>query len=145
MPDEINLLQSKRIATISQHSLRRMCKGQIMDIYSLKFEPDKLSYQQEVLGLEFADLDTEVELMKKEEKMIIAELILQFSQNKSYKNMKELDGLIYTHEKFKDYVNRYNETLKKRNRAKIRFESFKTFRDDLRTKSVNERESMKHL
>ena len=116
-----------------------------MDIYSLKFEPEKLSYQQEVLGLEFADLDTAVELMKKEEKMIIAELILQFSQNKSYKNMKELDGLIYTHEKFKDYVNRYNETLKKRNRAKIRCESFKTFRDDLRTKSVNERESMKHL
>ena len=36
-----------------------------MDIYSLKFEPDKLSYQQEVLGLEFADLDTAVELMKK--------------------------------------------------------------------------------
>tara|TARA_R100000353_G_scaffold30487_1_gene25032 strand:- start:507 stop:857 length:351 start_codon:yes stop_codon:yes gene_type:complete len=116
-----------------------------MDIYSLQFEPEKLSHQQEELGLEFADLDTAVELMKKEEKMIIAELILQFSQNKSYKNMKELDGLIYTHEKFKDYVNRYNETLKKRNRAKIRFESFKTFRDDLRTKSVNERESMKHL
>ena len=116
-----------------------------MDIYSLQFEPEKLSHKQEELGLEFADLDTAVELMKKEEKMIIAELILQFSQNKSYKNMKELDGLIYTHEKFKDYVNRYNETLKKRNRAKIRFESFKTFRDDLRTKSVNERESMKHL
>ena len=116
-----------------------------MDIYSLQFEPDKLSYQQEELGLEFADLDTAVELMKKEEKMIIAELILQFSKNKSYKNMKELDGLIYTHEKFKDYADRYSQTLKKRNRAKIRFESFKTFRDDLRTKSVNERESMKHL
>tara|TARA_R100000388_G_scaffold56250_1_gene41595 strand:- start:223 stop:573 length:351 start_codon:yes stop_codon:yes gene_type:complete len=116
-----------------------------MDIYSLKFEPDKLSHQQEELGLEFADLDTAVELMKKEEKMIIAELILQFSKNKSYKNMKELDGLIYTHEKFKDFTDRYSETLKKRNRAKIRFESFKTFRDDLRTKSVNERESMKHL
>ena len=116
-----------------------------MDIYSLQFEPEKLSYQQEKLGLEFADLDTAVELMKKEEKMIIAELTLQFSQNKSYKNMKELDGLIYTHEKFKDYADRYSETLKKRNRAKIRFESFKTFRDDLRTKSVNERESMKHL
>ena len=122
-----------------------MYKGLIMDIYSLKFEPEKLAHQQEVLGLEFADLDTAVELMKKEEKMIIAELTLQFSQNKSYKNMKELDGLIYTHEKFKDYADRYSETLKKRNRAKIRFESFKTFRDDLRTKSVNERESMKHL
>tara|TARA_Y100000004_G_C8823634_1_gene373067 strand:- start:219 stop:569 length:351 start_codon:yes stop_codon:yes gene_type:complete len=116
-----------------------------MDIYSLQFEPEKLSHQQEELGLEFADLDTAVELMKKEEKMIIAELILQFSKNKSYKNMKELDGLIYTHEKFKDFTDRYSETLKKRNRAKIRFESFKTFRDDLRTKSVNERESMKHL
>ena len=40
--------------------------------------------------------------------------------------MKELDGLIYTHEKFKDYADRYSETLKKRNRAKIRFETFKT-------------------
>ena len=116
-----------------------------MDIYSLQFEPLKLSHQQEELGMIFADLDTAVELMKKEEKMLIAELTLFYSKNKGYKNMKELDGLIYTHEQFKDYVNRYNETLKKRNRAKIRFESFKTFRDDLRTKSVNERESMKHL
>ena len=116
-----------------------------MDIYSLQFEPLKLSHQQEELGMIFADLDTAVELMKKEEKMLIAELTLFYSKNKGYKNMKELDGLIYTHEKFKDYADRYSETLKKRNRAKIRFESFKTFRDDLRTKSVNERESMKHL
>lgn len=116
-----------------------------MDIYSLQFEPLKLSHQQEELGMIFADLDTAVELMKKEEKMLIAELTLFYSKNKGYKNMKELDGLIYTHEKFKDYADRYSQTLKKRNRAKIRFETFKTFRDDLRTKSVNERESMKHL
>ena len=115
-----------------------------MDIYSIEFDPNKLSHQQEELGLEFADLDTAVELMKKEEKMIIAELTLQFSVNKSYKNMKELDGLLYTHDKFKDYTNRYRETLKKRNRAKIRFESFRAFRDDLRTKVVNEREMAKH-
>tara|TARA_R100001224_G_scaffold113116_2_gene97425 strand:- start:630 stop:1001 length:372 start_codon:yes stop_codon:yes gene_type:complete len=121
-----------------------MCKGKIMDIYSIEFDPNKLSHQQEELGLEFADLDTAVELMKKEEKMIIAELTLQFSVNKSYKNMKELDGLLYTHDKFKDYTDRYSETLKKRNRAKIRFESFRAFRDDLRTKVVNEREMAKH-
>ena len=116
-----------------------------MDIYSLQFEPERLSHHQEELGMIFADLDTAVELMKKEEKMLIAELTLFYSKNKGYKNMKELDGLIYTHEQFKDFTDRYSETLKKRNRAKIRFESFKTFRDDLRTKSVNERESMKHL
>ena len=115
-----------------------------MDIYSLKFEPEKLAHQQEELGLEFADLDTAVELMKKEEKMIIAQLTLQFSRNKNYNNMKELDGLIYTHEQFKDFTDRYSETLKKRNRAKIRFESFRAFRDDLRTKVVNEREMAKH-
>ena len=116
-----------------------------MDIYSLQFEPLKLSYQQEELGMIFADLDTAVELMKKEEKMLIAELTLFYSKNKVYKNIKELDGLIYTHEKFKDYADRYSQTLKKRNRAKIRFDTFKTFRDDLRTKSVNEREYAKHL
>jgi len=110
-----------------------------MDIYSLQFDPHKISHQQEELGMIFADLDTAVELMKKEEKMIIAELTLQFSRQKMYKNMKELDGLIFTHEKFKDFTNRYSETLKKRNRAKIRFESFKTFVDNLRTKIVNER------
>ena len=109
------------------------------DIYSLQFDPHKISYQQEELGMIFADLDTAVELMKKEEKMIIAELTLQFSRQKMYKNMKELDGLIFTHDKFRDFTNRYSETLKKRNRAKIRFESFKTFVDNLRTKIVNER------
>ena len=58
--------------------------------------------------------------------------------------MKELDGLIFNHDKFRDFTNRFSETLKKRNRAKIRFESFKAFRDDLRTKVVNEREQMRH-
>ena len=114
------------------------------DIYSLQFDPHKISHQQEELGMIFADLDTACELMKKEEKMIIAELTLQFSRQKMYKNMKELDGLIFTHDKFRDFTNRYSETLKKRNRAKIRFESFKAFRDDLRTKVVNEREQMRH-
>ena len=114
------------------------------DIYSLQFDPHKVSHQQEELGMIFADLDTAVELMKKEEKMIIAELTLQFSRQKMYKNMKELDGLIYNHDKFRDFANRYSETLKKRNRAKIRLESFRAFRDDLRTKVVNEREQMRH-
>ena len=109
------------------------------DIYSIQFDPQKISHQQEELGMIFADLDTAVELMKKEEKMIIAELTLQFSRQKMYNNMNELDGLIFTHDKFRDFTNRYSETLKKRNRAKIRFESFKTFVDNLRTKIVNER------
>ena len=115
-----------------------------MDIYSIEFDPNKLSHQQEQLGLEFADLDTAVEIMKKEEKMIVADLTLQFSRQKMYKNMKELDGLLYTHDKFRDFTERYSETLKRRNRAKIRFESFRAFRDDLRTKVVNEREMLRH-
>ena len=32
------------------------------DIYFIEFEPNKLSYQQEELGITFADLDTAVEL-----------------------------------------------------------------------------------
>ena len=116
-----------------------------MDIYSIEFDPNKLSHQQEQLGLEFADLDTAVEIMIKEEKMIVADLTLQFSRQKMYKNMKELDGLLYTHDKFRDFTERYSETLKRRNRAKIRFESFKAFRDDMRTKVVNERELAKNL
>ena len=39
------------------------------DIYTIDFDPSKLSYQQEELGMRFADLDTACELMKKEEKM----------------------------------------------------------------------------
>ena len=48
------------------------------DIYSIEFDPNKLSHQHEQLGMRFADLDTAVELMKKEEKMIIAELTIYF-------------------------------------------------------------------
>ena len=82
------------------------------DIYSIQFDPNKISHQQEELGMIFADLDTAVELMKKEEKMIVAELTLQFSRQKMYKNMKELDGLIFNHDKFRDFTNRFSETLK---------------------------------
>ena len=110
------------------------------DIYSLDFNPNILSSKQEELGLEFSDNDTAVELMKKEEKMIIAELTLEHTRNSSYKNTTELNGLIYSDNKFKQWFERYKTTLKARNRSKIRYETFKAFRDDLRTKVVNERE-----
>ena len=118
---------------------------QMSDIYTIDFEPSKLSHRQEELGLEFADLDTTVELMKKEEKMIVAELTLYFSKNGGYKNITELNGLIYSDKKFKEFFDRYEKTLKERNRAKIRFESFQAFRNDLRTKVVSERELAKNL
>ena len=114
------------------------------DIYSLDFNPNILSTKQEELGLEFSDNDTAVELMKKEEKMIIAELTLEHTRNSSYKNTTELNGLIYSDNKFKQCFDRYSGTLKARNRSKIRYETFKAFRDDLRTKVVNERELAKN-
>ena len=114
------------------------------DIYSLDFNPNILSSKQEELGLEFSDNDTAVELMKKEEKMIIAELTLEHTRNSSYKNTTELNGLIYSDNKFKQFFDRYSGTLKERNRSKIRYETFKAFRDDLRTKVVNERELAKN-
>ena len=115
------------------------------DIYSLDFNPNILSTKQEELGFQFADEDTAVELMKKEEKMIIAELTLEHTRNSSYKNTTELNGLIYSDNKFKQWFDRYKPTLKERNRSKIRYETFKTFREDLRTKMVNERELAKNL
>ena len=117
----------------------------ITDIYTLDFDPTKLSHQEEKLGLEFADNDTAIELMKKEEKMIIAELTLYYTKNGGYKNITELNGKIYSDNKFKDFFDRYEKTLKERNQSKIRFETFKAFRNDLRTKVVNERELAKNL
>ena len=114
------------------------------NIYSLDFNPNELSTRQEQIGLDFADNDTAAELMKKEEKMIIAELTLEHSKNSSYKNTTELNGLIYSDNKFKQWFERYKTTLKARNRSKIRYETFKAFRDDLRTKVVNERELAKN-
>ena len=114
------------------------------NIYSLDFNPNELSTKQELLGFEYADNDTDTELMKKEEKMIIAELTLEHSKNSSYKNTTELNGLIYSDNKFKQWFERYKTTLKARNRSKIRYETFKAFRDDLRTKVVNERELAKN-
>tara|TARA_A100001515_G_C4441163_1_gene167014 strand:- start:54 stop:413 length:360 start_codon:yes stop_codon:yes gene_type:complete len=114
------------------------------DIYSLDFNPNILSSKQEELGLKFADDDTAAELAKKEEKMLVAELTLEHSKNSSYKNTTELNGLIYSDNKFKQWFERYKTTLKARNRSKIRYETFKAFRDDLRTKVVNERELAKN-
>ena len=114
------------------------------DIYSLQFDPHKLSHQQEQLGLEYSDNDTALEIMKKEEKLIVSELTLYYSQNIKYKNTSELNAHIYSDKRFRDFVDRYSKTLLSRNKSKIRFESFKTFREDLRTKVVNERELAKH-
>ena len=115
------------------------------DIYSLDFNPNILSSKQEELGLSFADDDTAVELMKKEEKMLVSELTLYYCQNTKYKNTTELNAHIYSDKRFKDFTTRYEKVLKERNRNKIRYETFKTFREDLRTKVVNERELAKHL
>ena len=113
------------------------------NIYSLDFNPNELSTKQEQIGLDFADNDTAAELMKKEEKMLIAELTLEHNKNSSYKNTTELNGLIYSDNKFKQWFERYKTTLKARNRSKIRHETYKTFVENLRTKVVNERELAK--
>ena len=113
--------------------------------YEMQFDPNQLSYKEEELGLKYSDEDTAVDLMKKEEKMLVAELTIYYSQNISYKNTSELNAHIYSDKRIKDYFQRYGKTLKERNRSKIRYETFKTFREDLRTKVVNERELAKHL
>ena len=113
--------------------------------YEMQFDPNVLSYKQEELGLKYSDEETAVELMKKEEKMLVAELTIYYSQNVSYKNTSELNAHIYSDKRFKDFTNRFGKVLKERNRSKIRYETFKTFREDLRTKVVNEREFAKHL
>ena len=115
------------------------------DIFSLQFDPNKWSHQQEKLGLEYSDNDTALEIMKKELQLIISELTLHYSQNVKYKNTSELNAHIYSDPRIKDFNKRYAEVLKIRNRSKIRYETFKTFREDLRTKVVNEREMAKHL
>ena len=115
------------------------------DIYGLQFDPNRLSHKQEQLGLEYSDNDTALEIMKKEEKLIISELTLYYSKNIRYKNTSELNAYIYSDKRIKDFNDRYAKVLSVRNRSKIRYETFKTFREDLRTKSVNEREMAKHL
>ncbi len=114
-------------------------------VYDLEFDPNKLSYEQEKLGLKFSDEDTAFELMKKEEKMLVSELTLYYCQNVKYKNTTELNAHIYSDKRFKDFNDRFEKVLRERNRSKIRYETFKTFREDLRTKVVNERELAKHL
>ena len=113
--------------------------------YEMQFDPNQLSYKEEELGLKYSDEDTAVDLMKKEEKMLVAELTIYYSQNISYKNTSELNAHIYSDKRIKDYFQRYGKTLKERNRSKIRYESFRSFRNDLRTKVVTERELAKHL
>jgi len=115
------------------------------DIYSLQFDPQAISIKQEELGLHFADLDTAVDLMKKEEKMIVAELTIYYTRKGGYKNMTELNGYINSDNKIKDFAIRYEKVLKERNRSKIRYDTFKSFSDNLRTKMVNERELAKNL
>ena len=60
----------------------------------------------------YADEDTAVELMKKEEKMLVAELTAYYSQNTSYKNTSELNAHIYSDKRFKDFAERFGKPEK---------------------------------
>ncbi len=111
---------------------------------NIGFDPNALSYLEDKLGLIFADEDTAYDLMKKHEKVLISELTKMF-MNTDYKNTTELNAHIYTSGQYKEFLKSYEVILGKRNRAKIRYETFKSFRNDLRTKSVNERELAKHI
>lgn len=113
--------------------------------YEMQFDPNLLSNKEEELGIYYSDNDTALDLMKKQEKMIISELTLKYQKAKMYKNTTELNALIYSDKKFKDFIQEFEKVLKERNRSKIRYESFRSFRNDLRTKVVTERELAKHL
>ena len=116
----------------------------MVEYAELQFDPIKLSYEQEKLGLEFVNEDTALDVLKKHEKVLISELTKMF-MNTDYKNTAELNAHIYTSGQYKEFLEHYKNVLGKRNRAKIRYETFKAFRDDLRTKAVNERELAKHI
>ena len=111
---------------------------------NLGFDPNALSYLEDKLGLIFANEDTALDVLKKHEKVLISELTKMF-MNTDYKNTAELNAHIYTSNQYKEFLEHYKNVLGKRNRAKIRYETFKSFRNDLRTKSVNERELAKHI
>ena len=111
---------------------------------NLGFDPNALSYLEDKLGLIFANEDTALDVLKKHEKVLISELTKMF-MNTDYKNTAELNAHIYTSGQYKEFLEHYKNVLGKRNRAKIRYETFKAFRDDLRTKAVNERELAKHI
>jgi len=114
------------------------------DIYQVQFDPNILSVKEEELGLEFADSDTALEILKRTEKTLIGELTAKY-KFKQYKNITELNAYIYADDRFKEFDKQYANILKKRNRAKVRYETYKAFRNDLRTKVVNERELSKNL
>ena len=116
----------------------------MVEYSELGFDPIKLSYEQEKLGLEYADSDTALEILKRTEKTLIGELTAKY-KFKQYKNITELNAYIYADEKFKEFDIQYANVLKERNRAKVRYETYKAFRNDLRTKVVNERELSKNL
>ena len=116
----------------------------MVEYSELGFDPIKLSYEQEKLGLEYADSDTAFEILKRTEKTLISELTRKYMRV-DYKNITELNSYIHTDERFKEFEKLFSSVLKRRNRNKVRYETFKAFRDDLRTKTVTERELAKHL
>ena len=116
----------------------------MVEYSELGFDPIKLSYEQEKLGLEYADSDTAFEILKLTEKTLISELTRKY-MGVDYKNITELNSYIHTDERFREFEKHFSNILKKRNRNKVRYETFKAFRDDLRTKTVTERELAKHL
>ena len=84
----------------------------MIEYSQIQFDPNKLSYEQEKIGLEFADLDTAVELLKKTEKILISELTRKY-MGTNYKNSSELNAYIYSDDRFKEFTKEYGESLKK--------------------------------
>ena len=50
----------------------------MVEYAELQFDPIKLSYEQEKLGLEFADSDTALEILKRTEKSLVSELTRKY-------------------------------------------------------------------
>ena len=62
----------------------------MVEYAELQFDPIKLSYEQEKLGLEFADSDTALEILKRTEKSLVSELTRKY-MGVEYKNISELN------------------------------------------------------
>ena len=104
-------------------------------------DADHVAHELSKRGLDWADKQAAAQALEEAQKSVLAEVAADYRQG-GVKSQTEAEGLARASKKYRDFVAEMVEARRHANRARVSFDTYKTWIELIRTKAATDRAQM---
>ncbi|MDA7663807.1 hypothetical protein N8569_00735 [bacterium] len=112
-----------------------------MSVGHNSFDAEHVAHELSERGLEWADRHAAAQALEEAQKSVLSEVACDYRQSGT-KSQTEAESLARANRKYRDFVVTMVEARRMANRARVRFDTYKTWIELMRTKAATERAQM---